>query len=396
MNCLCSIYKEISSECFDLNNRTDENAEEFIKKFFRDYEKCECFDSQNAEGLKKTFHSVSVFLLGLHILEKASVLSYSFLGMKDYCDDIENYNFKPRCLKTFCKKDGNIYIWTWTSLYHDIMTKYEQTFKPFCFCNCPSQISPKDFIYAAGLHQCPVTRTIFDYDCDILREVWSKEKFNPTYNVDEVERYFTMRLHNGCLDHGIMSGYVFYDRLVSSFIREMEKAGNQNGEFTSDKGLTYRKSHLRLFRYIADAIIAHNIWRYDRESALEYSHYGIETEKFAENKNLLNVKNNALVFLLCLADTMEPTKFFCQFNPNYVLEHIIIDIKDKQNGEITIKVKNNMEMLNIEEKNKWFNQKIKSMEKWLDLSVEVHDDNSSCTIRIGKGAKKGSQVMEVE
>ena len=128
------------------------------------------------------------------------------------------------------------------------------------------------------------------------------------------------------------------------------------------KGKTWRRDHLDHYAYISDCIISHNIWFGKGKYIPKYKNYGLE-ELIESNAEKVSINNNPLLFMLGVIDTIEPVKFFNNFNPKYVLKNIDIDIEDKL---IKIKVSNSAIFNYLE----WF-KKIKSMEEWLEVYIKI-------------------------
>jgi hypothetical protein len=206
-----------------------------------------------------------------------------------------------------------------------------------------------------------------------------------------VNRYFRKRLGKDRLDHGILSGYVFYNQLINNYLNQIgqkHKKDYKDGSFDTENSdkitIKYRPIHLLLFKYIADAIIAHNIWHYKSEEKYEYIFWGLES--LSANKRL-SLKKDSLAFMLGLLDAMEPVKFFCKddniVTPKDVLEGINIEWSDNNEHSFSIKISPcNEESLKILNFSKWFEDKFENMECWLDLTVEYNQDTKEIKITI--------------
>ena len=150
--------------------------------------------------------------------------------------------------------------------------------------------------------------------------------------------------------------------------KDKRAAKSPDGSF-SIGNLRYRPCHLLLFKFIADAIIAHNIWHYNNGSEQAYKLWGLEK---LSPQNRLSLKKNPLAFMLGLLDTIEPVKYFCKddnkIKPKEVLESIDIELSHEMNQQsIIISLTETIDVINFDN---WFDNKLKDMMDWLDSTVE--------------------------
>lgn len=135
------------------------------------------------------------------------------------------------------------------------------------------------------------------------------------YTSTVVTRYF-----NYCakcletLDHGIIGGYLFYDRMIKNYVRAYFSARQTAGRQTSLSDFTHKGRHfsekqLILFSYIADCIMAHNIWKLPENKRTEYEKYNLDIA-LGQKFKTITFKDNPLLFILAVADTLEPTKIY--------------------------------------------------------------------------------------
>lgn len=404
---LKEVYKEsfpaIAGVFEDKSNYNDTAQKEIIKKIFDFHEKDNCFIELGGKGkykFNRSFHSVSVYMLGLYLLE-----TKFYSGLDAFSDFCKDFQFNPLSALNNEQISGGInYIWTLASLYHDVVTSREDSKEAAQYANHGNNpsIAPETFINISGMFgKEKIIHTIFDENPEIdkITKNVGKNGFEKLpYSKNQIEGYFRYRLNDGKADHGIVSGYIFYDALVKNYLEKLEKylrdckTAKETDEFNSKNNRKYRPKHLVLFKIIANAIICHNIWRYEKETKLKYFDFGICSEEFESSKNLLTEKENPLLFFLCLADTLEPTKFFHQFDAQKVLEGIEIEADETK---LTLKIKEDF-AANCEIVEKWF-EKIESMKKWMKIDVERGADGKSIEILLGKkaGMKKGKSLSLV-
>lgn len=340
------------------NEEADKEAEKKIRDVFGEAGKSACFSSFDESCLTRTFHSISVYFIGLYLFRNGFLTKANYFNVKK----IEGFNFKTGLSNDFEKElkeqetekekaNSAIYIWALTSLYHDVMSNRELN-KLTKLVNTVDNyyLTPVSFFnYSDLFGENPLSHTIFSDDDDVkalTKDITIFDEsnkrvtpFEPTYSDGQIEGYFRKRLHDGCFDHGIASGYVFYDRLVRNYIEKERKYPSKNldGSF-SDEGNTYRPEHLVLFKYIADAIIAHNIWRYNEDTRPEYVRFGIDGKNMQVRHNRFTLQETSLLYFLCLIDTIEPTKFFRSkdISDKAILEGIDLEINK---NTLTLEVK---------------------------------------------------------
>lgn len=143
--------------------------------------------------------------------------------------------------------------------------------------------------------------------------------------IDEISLYYTKRFNGdekrlGKIDHGIASGLILYDALVKNRVKQKDKYGIDDTKYN----LYWGDDLDEFYATSAYSIAIHNIRSGNKE--LKFS-----------------IDDNPFLFLFWLADTIEPTKCFDCYNPQYVLENIIIEfysdkksftLKNKQGSEL--------------------------------------------------------------
>lgn len=386
MQSLYEIFKEFDYPLFANPEFSDETAEKIIKDIFESHGKGNCFLQLDTSkyNLKRTFHSVSVYLIGLYLLKN------TFIGKNPFrLKNSKDFKFESK-LSIHIAPETN-YIWLLSSLYHDVVTNREN-FKVSCLINSRDNIfiTPISFLNYIDFFNQKLCYSIFSDSFGIteitknINAFESATDIKPTYDEKIVNAYFRKRLGAGYIDHGIASGFVFYDALVKNYLEKLSKKISKdfsmklNEEFL-DENLVYRPEHLLFFKYIANAIIVHNIWRYDENTIVKYAECDLLDEKLMSGKNLFSLENNPLVFLLCLVDTIEPTKFFHErFNIEIedILKDIEIEVKD---NSIYIQLSDSLKFPNQAKKD-WCG-KLKSLEDWLAVKIEIDDSKKIAVVK---------------
>lgn len=197
-----------------------------------------------------------------------------------------------------------------------------------------------------------------------------------------IENYFVYRtdsedarVHKEFLrDHGILAGYLFYDRFIKNFLNHCEGAEpDEKGFICKESNLVWNIEQISHAAYVADAIICHNIWMGGERDTELYQAYGLSPLLYTEHsENKLSIKNYPLQFMLCLLDTIEPIKRFAKkpydgdMEPKDVLSHVYLEFGDygmivrwdeqiERNGEIF---------------HKWCDA-LKGLQSWMEVRCET-------------------------
>lgn len=146
-------------------------------------------------------------------------------------------------------------------------------------------------------------------------------------------------------DHGIVGGLWLYDSLCKNYdrayLREKEINEDVNcNDFIHD-GLHFSKEQKKIFAYLSDCIIAHNMWPASFDRREEYERGGL-FELIPPRFKKISFKNNPILFILALADTIEPIKLYLSvsgmrevdiwqgIDMNFSSEYVTIKLIDKQ------------------------------------------------------------------
>ena len=185
-----------------------------------------------------------------------------------------------------------IYTWITLCLYHDFgyfigasyfsiddIEKISLDYNIFNYTYCDSRYSKELYCHY--------------YKNKYKQQNWNQNNYNPSEN-EEVG------------DHGILGGYVLFERLYSS----ETKKNSKNKEIilpTNDIELHFER--IPLYQDICFRIMEHNIWKnnklYEDSNPLQE----IDAEHFLKIGYM-----EPLLYLLSLVDTIEMTKKFCRYS----------------------------------------------------------------------------------
>lgn len=276
-------------------------------------------------------HTVSLFLLGLSTIRHMGI---TIQNVPSYYEDTD---------------DNILYLWSIMCLYHDI---------GYFFENQKSAITEK----------CPTVKEFIKY---------AQIKFNLLDVIDDsflAEKYYIYilkKFHQ--VDHGITGGLLMYDRLMKD-IHEHEELYSQVIFYFGDKR-RFSSSNKECARIMSHSILRHNMWFANVDNYKEYEAAGLEKLILnPEHDYKYRFNDNALLFLLCMLDTIEPVKKekICTRYDVLKATDIAFDAEGKR---LTISVTDGFEVDN------YFN-KIKDMEKWLDLLIDINKEKGIATIQI--------------
>lgn len=347
-----------------LDSPTDTTACSFIKQMYSSRGKSLVFEWGMPDEInlfQKGIHTFSAFMIGL--LFKSV---------------IENF-LKPHVNRGPWYDLGFNYIWFLACLYHDTTTEFERKFqKSANSFELQNLTSLREMVELLSDEYGNISYDIYNES----HNEWTHDIELPpnhhTYPEEIVRRYFAMRLENGKLDHGITAGVILYDSLMRNYERvwsdesraKLPERIDKSRFYTSVNGrtLVWRKEQLWVFGYVADAIIAHNIWHIDErqnpDDAQKYNAYGLGllVHKKGKQDGKLTISKDPLAFYMGLIDSIEPVKFFYNVDPRYIWEHISIELNKN-----AITLSQSGTALDF---NKWYETKIKDLPIWLS-GIEV-------------------------
>lgn len=124
-----------------------------------------------------------------------------------------------------------------------------------------------------------------------------------------IEKYYGYRTNEmGVFDHGILGGYMLFDRLVKKYINKMANVTNKT-DFSANKR-QYLIEQIPLFAYMADCIVSHNIFFPNFGDEDLYKEYGLD--ELVKYTKPVKFNFNPVLFLLYLVDSIDPIKYFEQ------------------------------------------------------------------------------------
>ena len=152
-------------------------------------------------------------------------------------------------------------------------------------------------------------------DVSSLEDIYSKllNDFNPPiYNVDNIANHDKYRLCKwGVKDHGIWGGRMFFKDMIQIKSLLLQTAG-------IDKTCVFcAEGDEHIYAFAAWIIVCHNLRYNSGKDAYSNCFKCQHLEDFIKSKaRCINLKSNPLLFLFCLADTIEPTKILKSSNGN--------------------------------------------------------------------------------
>ena len=350
---------EISvDDLFEGNTEENDECEEFIKQHFKLGKKMRLMDIDFIKEYKrrgKHIHTVSLYLLG------ASV--YSYFGEKNIKENLKK--FLPHLDKWYNFK----YTWYLTTMYHDLAS-----------CIEIGKIASNDSEVHKSLDFHLGENDIFYSPYEVFPYKEHEIPFRFSQNL--IKNYFYYRASMRSCEHGILAGYLFFDRFIKWILERTcdlesrdKDAWIKNENIKLDN-LNYNKEFVAHTAYIADAIICHNIWMGGENEKEIYSRYGLTPLLYTEHpENRLSAYKFPLQFILCFLDTIEPIKRFSdKLEPLDILKNIYIDYKDnKSNITIDISWKSKIEI--GREFERW-ETSILSLENWMQVGCKQIKNNS--------------------
>lgn len=356
-------YYEIYCKAEDLftNDQEESTAacRNFLNEHYKRGKKEGLFNNDLLERYKKEgkhVHSASLYLLGKTLLPL----------FRRYINN-ELKNFIPN-YTSWC---GNIYdfqyIWYLPSMYHDFASCIEK--ETICENDSEQHRMLKFHLGNHNIRYSPYSsfpyKTMFPYG---ISEI--PFRFSP----ELIANYFYYRACNGQCEHGIIAGYMFFDRFVKNFLKHASNGFDYNGN-VKNSGLNWNIGHLTYAAYVADAIICHNIWLGGKAEEDTYKQYGLTPLLYTEHpESKLSIEEYPLQFMLCLLDTIEPTKRFMNpLSPREVLESIEMEYDDRY-----LSISWNNEIAQQGEFSKWRNG-IVNMKDWMCVDVKTGENSVTIT-----------------
>lgn len=213
----------------------------------------------------------------------------------------------------------------------------------------------------------PNNRIIFNNGTIITRSIYSKSTI---FNYLE---YCKMNEEINHYDHGIVGGLWLYDSLVKNYYLSYISLNNPRIDFNDFyiKHLHFDTNQFSIFAYLADCIISHNMWfATDNETIELYEKCGLE-QLIPPHAQPIQFDNNPLLFILALADTLEPIKTCSSLDiaPIDILNNIKCNFSD---GCILLLFENVAMFTKMA-------NKLNDLDSWLAINVQIYEnDNKIC------------------
>ena len=324
-------------------DESENNCLGFLTRHYTTGEKTGLLSSNFLHRYKRTgkhVHSASLYLLGVKLLP---------IFKKPLDNTLTT--FIPNFMSW---GDDSRYVWYLPSMYHD-----------FASCIEIGTIHPHD----SELH-CTLSFHLGNHN--VQYSPYTLPSFIATnipfrFSPDLISNYFYYRACHGSCEHGIIAGYLFFDRFVKNF---MEHTGGHLDHLgrTVRYGLNWDIEHLIYAAYAADAIICHNIWLGGDSDKKTYKDYGLDPllyKRYPENK--VTVEKYPLQFMLCLLDTIEPIKRFSgTLSPQEILNGILLDYDESKK---TLVLSWTADIARQPGFDHWHHS-IVTMQDWMGLNVE--------------------------
>ena len=282
----------------------------------------------------RDIHTVSVFILGIEIARK----------------------MKNRIL-------GNeLFIWFLMCLYHDMGYKLE---------------NKTDLVKEYYTLDKFLQKNEIKEEYNIFKVYKKKTLCENYYRYRAEDRYRTTEhgviKEHGVIDHGIAGGIILYKVLVKNYEMVKRKSENNKDSFEYNN-LIFSTDNFKDYAKAAIGIIRHNMWYANKsDDCKTYYEFGLD-DLISEPQNKICYTDDRLLFLLCLADTIEPLKNSDIKEYNKVLEGIYMDVKNinnQNNSKITITIQVSDK---LENKDKLIKNCL-SLNSWMNVDTEQKKDN---------------------
>lgn len=367
MKTIREIYDEIFSDennyyypkakIFRMKEWTEQEALTFIKTYFEAGSK-EIFCGHNMlEKYNRAVHTVSLYALGIILYEK--------LGINCKRNNIPG------------GKDSFLYIWYMTCLYHDMGYVYENGRGKNL-----EGYETLDLFIEEALGKDPY--------------LFYKRKKKNAWLEDLCRNYYKYIYETrGHIDHGVVGGMILYHNLINNYKEKKQKSGNNNETefYDKTKNVLFSKKLFPYYELAATLIARHNMWYASPEKFEAYKAAGLEA-LILENDQRINFDKEKpveqLLFMLCFADTIEPLKAYNQCNPQFVLDHLKLDIAKSSDG-LNVDFYIDARALKVSV----LEERIKSLEDFLDVECKTETLSDDCA-RVGIIIKKstGDEYLE--
>ena len=213
----------------------------------------------------------------------------------------------------------------------------------------------------------PNNRIIFNNGTIITRSMY------PRSTVFNYLEYCKMNEDINHYDHGIVGGLWLYDSLVKNYYLSYISLNNPRIDFNDFyvNDLHFNTNQFSIFAYLADCIISHNMWFATDYGTIElYKKCGLE-QLIPPLAQPIQFDTNPLLFILALADTLEPIKTCSSLDiaPIDILNNIKCNFSC---GCILLSFEN-VAMFTM------MANKLNDLDSWLAINVQIYEnDNKIC------------------
>ena len=322
-----------------------DRAHSFIHQYFQNGEKAIfglkiCRDMYQPDI--RDIHTVSVFILGIEIARKMKI---RILG-------------------------NELFIWFLMCLYHDMGYKLE---------------NKTDLVKEYYTLDKFLQKNEIKEEYNIFKVYKKKTLCENYYRYRAEDRYRTTEhgviKEHGVIDHGIAGGIILYNVLVKNYYMVKNHSGNNKDSFEY-RNCMFSKDNFEDYAKAAIGIIRHNMWYANKsDDCKTYHKYGLD-DLISEPQNKICYTDDRLLFLLCLADTIEPLKRFRNLGTNEeineILRQICMDIENinnQKNSKITITIQVSDE---LENKDKLI-ENCRSLDSWMNVKTTQEDNKVKIT-----------------
>lgn len=385
INRTISLENEIDWNYYGKHTKTDnilcgENSSEFIKWYFENGEKSLplLLNSETANRFITNYFTVGgkEFALSYRFEEQYQLpteraihtVSGFFLGLL-----IENCINNTAHLSLISENHFPFtYLWFLTYLYHDYgycVTEREdcpiqypqqapmpnQNYDNYKKCHLVEYRALEKIKNKLGIDLSPFSqfkafalspsgrRNNPNLECALLRELTQRNstisgypKLNFSNNSIITNHQYPSRIitryMNYCInerhrvDHGIVGGLLFYDRMVKNYMMSYVSSLNEENATQNLSDFYYKNRHfcseqLTIFSYISDCILSHNIFKQSSKERENYEKY-LLFDLLEENFKNINYDSNPLLYILAISDTIEPIKVFQQNDKSLTAQEI--------------------------------------------------------------------------
>lgn len=383
-DCIIDMYQNSSDEWnyYGLNISVPFNctgAKEFIKQYFEQGAKkrviLPVFDEINT---MRIMHTISAYFIGL-LLKKNMGQN---LNIK--CSNSEDYEFSYLWFLVCLYHDMGYAVendWKYKFIYRKQSDKFLDMYPHFRRKMCRQGYEYKDLGLVFVAPQ--VYRTYFSTERNGERNRENDEGIvfgngirieKSMYSRKTVLNYLEyckMTEEIRHYDHGIVGGFWLYDSLMKNYYKMyvQERKFDRNIEFNNFKVRGYwyfSEDQWRIFAYLADCIISHNIWPASDETYEIYKKCDLN-QLIEPYFKKIAFRDNPILFILAIADTIEPIKLYSEV-PHMQEVDIWrgIDMLFQRNSVIIKLLDDRLKFERLE-------NKIKGLENWMDVDVSLYN-----------------------